>query len=205
MTFAATRTRDAVRENIAQFARTCSRACTDCLLPSYLPSAQSVFCREIVGFLCPQHKCESVALHTEELLYLIHSARRGRPEHFIANAYTRSPYETAQGLSKKALTYTEPIQKRLAPILTCADGLANKGLDAVESRIPYAFHTPTQDITRLPPHPSLRARALRGCLRAPMPTLVPPVVLRRGGVERREAGIPPLFPSLPSLPTKGDR
>ena len=99
------------------FARTCSRACTDCLLPSYLPSAQSVFCREIVGFLCPQHKCESVALHTEELLYLIHSARRGRPEHFIANAYTRSPYDIAQGLSKKALTYTELIQKRLAPHL----------------------------------------------------------------------------------------
>ena len=66
----------------------------------------------------------------------------------LANAYTRSPYETAQGLSKKALTYTEPIQKRLAPILTCADGLANKGLDAVESRIPYAFHTPTQDILK---------------------------------------------------------
>ena len=66
----------------------------------------------------------------------------------LNNAYTRSPYETATGLSKTALSYTEPIQKRLAPLLTRADGLANKGLDVVESRIPYAFHTPTEDIIK---------------------------------------------------------
>ncbi|KAI0628605.1 lipid droplet-associated perilipin protein [Trametes polyzona] len=64
------------------------------------------------------------------------------------NPYTRSPYATAQGLSKSALSYTEPLQKRLAPILTKADGLANKGLDAVESRYPYPFHTPTEDIIK---------------------------------------------------------
>ncbi|KAI0667254.1 lipid droplet-associated perilipin protein [Trametes maxima] len=64
------------------------------------------------------------------------------------NPYTRSPYATAQGISKSALSYTEPIQKRLAPILTKADGLANKGLDAVESRYPYPFQTPTGDIIK---------------------------------------------------------
>ncbi|EIW54800.1 lipid droplet-associated perilipin protein [Trametes versicolor FP-101664 SS1] len=64
------------------------------------------------------------------------------------NAYTRSPYATAQGLTQSALSYTEPIQKRLAPILTKADGLANKGLDAVESRYPYPFQTPTEDIIK---------------------------------------------------------
>ena len=66
----------------------------------------------------------------------------------MSNTYTRSPYETATGLSKRALSYTEPLQKCFAPILVRADGLANKGLDAVESRLPYAFHTPTEDILK---------------------------------------------------------
>lgn len=62
------------------------------------------------------------------------------------NAYTRYPYATAQGLSKTALGYTEPLQKTLSPLLTRADGLANYGLDVVESRYPYPFKTPTEDI-----------------------------------------------------------
>ena len=38
--------------------------------------------------------------------------------------------------------------KTFAPILTKADGLANKGLDAVESRIPYPFHATTEDVIK---------------------------------------------------------
>lgn len=64
------------------------------------------------------------------------------------NPYTRSPYATAQGLSKAALGYTEPLQKTIAPLLVRADGLANKGFDAVESRYPYPFKTPTEDIVK---------------------------------------------------------
>ena len=64
------------------------------------------------------------------------------------NPYTRSPYATAQGLSKVALGYTEPIQKTLAPIIVRVDGLANKGLDVVESRYPYPFKTPTEEIAK---------------------------------------------------------
>ena len=66
----------------------------------------------------------------------------------LSNTYTHSPYLTAAELSKKALTYTEPIQKRLAPILTRADDLANKGLDAVEARLPYPFHATSQDVIK---------------------------------------------------------
>ncbi|RPD60224.1 lipid droplet-associated perilipin protein [Lentinus tigrinus ALCF2SS1-7] len=66
----------------------------------------------------------------------------------LNNAYTRSPYTTATELSKKALSYTEPLQKTLAPILTKADDLANKGFDAVESRIPYPFHATTEDVIK---------------------------------------------------------
>lgn len=64
------------------------------------------------------------------------------------NPYTRSPYATAQGLAGAALGYTEPLQKTIAPLLVRADGLANKGLDAVESRYPYPFKTTTEDIVK---------------------------------------------------------
>lgn len=62
--------------------------------------------------------------------------------------YTRSPYLYAEDLSKKAFSLTEPLQKRLAPLLVRADGLANMGLDAIESRYPYPFKTPTEEIIK---------------------------------------------------------
>lgn len=65
-----------------------------------------------------------------------------------SNPYTRSPYSYAEGISKTALSYAEPLQKRLAPLLVRADGLANKSLDVVESRYPYPFKTPTEDIMK---------------------------------------------------------
>ncbi|OBZ67702.1 Perilipin-2 [Grifola frondosa] len=64
------------------------------------------------------------------------------------NAYTHSPYAAAKGLSKSALSYAEPLQKRLGPIIVRADSFANKGLDAVESRYPYPFKTPTDEIVK---------------------------------------------------------
>ncbi|CDO71039.1 hypothetical protein BN946_scf184844.g43 [Trametes cinnabarina] len=84
------------------------------------------------------HRVGSIPLVADSL-NTIHSTLSNNP-------YTRSPYAAAQGISKSALSYTEPIQKRLAPILTKADDLANKGLDVVESRYPYPFHTPTEEI-----------------------------------------------------------
>ncbi|KAI0788697.1 lipid droplet-associated perilipin protein [Abortiporus biennis] len=62
------------------------------------------------------------------------------------NPYTRTPYAYAEGFSKAALGYTEPIQKRLAPIIVRADGFANKGLDKVEQLYPYPFKTPPETI-----------------------------------------------------------
>ncbi|THH27537.1 hypothetical protein EUX98_g6656 [Antrodiella citrinella] len=64
------------------------------------------------------------------------------------NTYTRGSYAQAQGISKAALSYAEPIQKTFAPLITRADGFANMGLDAVESRYPYPFKTPTEDIMK---------------------------------------------------------
>lgn len=64
------------------------------------------------------------------------------------NTYTRGSYAQAQGISKAALSFSEPIQKTFAPLIVRADGIANMGLDAVESRYPYPFKTPTEDIMK---------------------------------------------------------
>ncbi|KZT07021.1 uncharacterized protein LAESUDRAFT_699384 [Laetiporus sulphureus 93-53] len=79
---------------------------------------------------------------------LIASSLNTINETLINNAYTRQPYTTAKGLSLSALSYTEPIQKRLAPLIVRADGYANMGLDAVESRYPYPFKIRPEDIVK---------------------------------------------------------
>jgi hypothetical protein len=66
----------------------------------------------------------------------------------LNNTYTRTPYSVGLTVSEKAYTLSQPIQARLAPVLLRADGLANRGIDVVESRYPYPFQTPTQDIYR---------------------------------------------------------
>lgn len=63
------------------------------------------------------------------------------------NTYTKSPYSTATGIACSAWGYTEPIQVRLAPLTVRADDIANKGLDAVESRYPYPFKAKPEEIT----------------------------------------------------------
>jgi len=64
----------------------------------------------------------------------------------ISNPLTRSPYNTAQAISSTALRYSEPFASKLAPIIVRADGYANKGLDAVESRYPSTFTVQSEDI-----------------------------------------------------------
>ncbi|KAL6300936.1 lipid droplet-associated perilipin protein [Sparassis latifolia] len=64
------------------------------------------------------------------------------------NTYTRQTYTTAQGVSKYALSYAEPLQKTFSPLIVRADGLANKTLDAVESRYPYPFKTHAGDLVK---------------------------------------------------------
>jgi hypothetical protein len=66
----------------------------------------------------------------------------------MSNGITRSPYNLGLAIGEKALNLSQPIQDRLAPVINRADGLANKGLDAVQSRYPYPFETPSQDIYR---------------------------------------------------------
>ncbi|KAG6872493.1 hypothetical protein C0995_009355 [Termitomyces sp. Mi166 len=62
------------------------------------------------------------------------------------NTYTRSSYTTAKNLSKSAIKRTEPLQTRFAPIISQADGFANKAYDAVESRYPYPFKAKPEEV-----------------------------------------------------------
>ncbi|KAH9018540.1 hypothetical protein EDB85DRAFT_613252 [Lactarius pseudohatsudake] len=77
-----------------------------------------------------------------------------------SNPLTRSPYNTAQAISSTALRYSEPFTSKLAPIIVRADGFANKGLDAVESRYPYPFTVQSEDIISALKERSDSARAV---------------------------------------------
>jgi hypothetical protein len=63
-----------------------------------------------------------------------------------SNAYTRSPYFHAKGLSTSAYKFTEPIQVKLAPLIVRADSIANKAVDVVESRYPYPFKAQPEEV-----------------------------------------------------------
>ncbi|KAJ3983925.1 lipid droplet-associated perilipin protein [Lentinula detonsa] len=62
------------------------------------------------------------------------------------NAYTRSPYTRALGLSNSAYKLTEPLQAQLAPLIVRADSYANLAVDAVQKRYPNAFTATPEDV-----------------------------------------------------------
>ncbi|KAJ3501674.1 hypothetical protein NLJ89_g9233 [Agrocybe chaxingu] len=62
------------------------------------------------------------------------------------NAYTRSSYNHAKELSTSAYKLTEPLQIKLAPLIVRADGIANKAVDAVETRYPYPFRAQPEEV-----------------------------------------------------------
>ncbi|KAF8604985.1 hypothetical protein BDV93DRAFT_470800 [Ceratobasidium sp. AG-I] len=62
------------------------------------------------------------------------------------NAYSKGLYSTAQAYGERAYNLSQPVQVRLAPVIGRADGYANKGLDALESRWPYPFQASTEEV-----------------------------------------------------------
>ncbi|KZT24874.1 hypothetical protein NEOLEDRAFT_1134569 [Neolentinus lepideus HHB14362 ss-1] len=80
---------------------------------------------------------------------LIHDSLTTIHSTLSTNPYTQRPYTTAQGITVTAYQkFPDPLQTRLAPILVKADDYANKAVDVVESRYPYPFKTPTEDIVK---------------------------------------------------------
>jgi len=61
--------------------------------------------------------------------------------------YTKGVYQTGSGFAQAAydtatrVTVSSPVYPRLQPVITAADGYANKGLDTIQSRFPYPFET----------------------------------------------------------------
>src|SRR5260221_4390058 len=93
-------------------------------------------------------KVRSIPLVNDSLAYA-HSI-------ISANPYTAYMYNTSLGLGTTAFEYSKPVQARLAPIIDKADGVALMGIDAVESRVPYPFQTPTDEVSCLcQPFPSI--------------------------------------------------
>jgi len=66
-----------------------------------------------------------------------------------SNAFTRSPYGAAIGLSNSAYKFTVPLQEKFAPLIVSADGYANKAMDAAESRYPYPFKAKPEEVAQL--------------------------------------------------------
>lgn len=71
----------------------------------------------------------------------------GTFEHVInSTQLTASLYATAGGIASKSLDLASPIISRTQPLIAKADGLANQGLDMVESRFPYPFKATTGEM-----------------------------------------------------------
>lgn len=77
---------------------------------------------------------------------LISSSLGAVDQTLSSSPYTRSLYPMAKGLSSAAYKYTEPLQIRLAPLISRADGYANKAVDVVESRYPYPFKAKPEEV-----------------------------------------------------------
>jgi Perilipin family len=66
--------------------------------------------------------------------------------------YTKGVYQTGSGLAQSAydtatrVTVASPVYPRLQPVITAADGYANKGLDTIQSRFPYPFETAPEKV-----------------------------------------------------------
>ena len=94
----------------------------------------------------PQPVPEPSVLYRVASIPLVKDSLAAVHASLAANTYTRTPYAHAQAITLSALQYSEPIASKLSPILARADGYANKAVDIVESRYPYPFKTPTENI-----------------------------------------------------------
>lgn len=99
------------------------------------------------------------------------------------NTLTRSPYHAAQAITNTAYNYSQPIQIRLAPLIDRADGIANKGLDAVESRYPYPFQAKPEEV----------ANYVRGTAGKTFENVKSPVVDVAEGIDKKFAPVVDYF------------
>lgn len=94
----------------------------------------------------PPNLPEYKSLEKVQAIPLVHDSLSYAHSVFSSNPYTSYVYTTGLGLSTTAYNYSKPVQARLAPLIDRADGVALQGLNAVESRFPYPFQTPTEDV-----------------------------------------------------------
>ena len=56
-----------------------------------------------------------------------------------SNSISAAAYNGAANIATQVYKATEPVQKALGPQIQAVDGLANRGLDMIQSRVPYLF------------------------------------------------------------------
>ena len=68
----------------------------------------------------------------------------------LSNAYTAYPYSAAQSIQTRIQPYLQnsvnAVSPVIAPVITRADSVANKAVDAVESRYPDAFKAHPKEV-----------------------------------------------------------
>lgn len=76
---------------------------------------------------------------------LVHSSLDTIHNTLSSSPYTKSAYQTSTAFAHTALDtaarVTAPVYPKVLPIVTAADGYANKGLDTLQSRFPYPFES----------------------------------------------------------------
>ncbi|KAG8850652.1 hypothetical protein FRB91_008875 [Serendipita sp. 411] len=64
--------------------------------------------------------------------------------------YTKTAYQTSTSIAATAYgtasRVTAPVYPRVLPVITAADGYANKGLDTLQSRFPYPFESSPETV-----------------------------------------------------------
>lgn len=66
--------------------------------------------------------------------------------HSTLTTYTPTAYAYGQAITSGAYSLSAPIQTRLAPLITSADGYALKGLDAAQAKFPTPFSIKTEEV-----------------------------------------------------------
>jgi hypothetical protein len=110
--------------------------------PSHVPSSILLSLTMTTATQSATPVPELTSLNRLTAIPLIHELH----ETLSAYPLINRPYNVAQSLSSSALYYCGPIVGRLSPIIVRADGIANKGLDAVESRYPSTFTVHKEDL-----------------------------------------------------------
>ncbi|PVG01417.1 hypothetical protein CPB86DRAFT_795099 [Serendipita vermifera] len=92
-----------------------------------------------------------ITFHTRVLsIPLVSSSLETIHSTLSTSPYTKRAYETSSSIAHSAFDtatrVTAPVYPRVLPVITAADGYANKGLDTLQTRFPYPFESTPEKV-----------------------------------------------------------